>query len=55
MTEADRQYGFATREYQRQRCDHVYVPLDPQMKHFPRGEFVERCVKCGKERKVETV
>lgn len=38
-----------------QRCAHRYEPIEPKMKHFPRGTFVERCVKCGKERKVETV
>jgi hypothetical protein len=37
------------------RCAHRYKPIDPRMKHFPRGTFTERCVKCGKTREVETI
>jgi hypothetical protein len=37
------------------RCTHRYEPVNPRMKHFPRGTFRERCVKCGKTREVEVV
>jgi hypothetical protein len=37
------------------KCNHKYEPVDPRMKHFPRGTYMEKCIHCGKTRMVEVV